>query len=171
AAFSEVWECTGGQQAPQGVLSWYFGGAQTEGLAGDSLRARVEAAVGSAMGDLAGAAHRYSARTGWGTDPYSRGAYVNFAPGQLTRFGHLLWVEDDDGTASQTAQSGPVYFAGEHLSDAFPGYMNGAAQTGRLAADRKSTRLNSSHVKISYAVFCLKKKKKSSKPLTLNDCT
>src|SRR5690606_41250696 len=27
-----------------------------------------------------------------------------------------------------------------------------------LAADRKSTRLNSSHVKISYAVFCLKKK-------------
>src|SRR5436309_3603363 len=28
-----------------------------------------------------------------------------------------------------------------------------------LAVDRKSTRLNSSHVKISYAVFCLKKKK------------
>src|SRR5436309_5024095 len=27
--------------------------------------------------------------------------------------------------------------------------------------DRKSTRLNSSHVKISYAVFCLKKKKKN----------
>src|SRR2546421_12705935 len=29
-------------------------------------------------------------------------------------------------------------------------------------ADRKSTRLNSSHDQISYAVFCLKKKKKSS---------
>src|SRR5690606_39781912 len=29
------------------------------------------------------------------------------------------------------------------------------------AGDRKSTRLNSSHVKISYAVFCLRKKKKS----------
>src|SRR5690606_42054033 len=28
----------------------------------------------------------------------------------------------------------------------------------RVLADRKSTRLNSSHVKISYAVFCLKKK-------------
>src|SRR5690606_16629491 len=35
---------------------------------------------------------------------------------------------------------------------------------GRAAReDRKSTRLNSSHVKISYAVFCLKKKKKSKK--------
>src|SRR3712207_6951560 len=30
------------------------------------------------------------------------------------------------------------------------------------AADRKSTRLNSSHANISYAVFCLKKKKHSS---------
>src|SRR6266513_4383377 len=29
--------------------------------------------------------------------------------------------------------------------------------------DRKSTRLNSSHVSISYAVFCLKKKKKKNK--------
>src|SRR5437588_4044757 len=31
------------------------------------------------------------------------------------------------------------------------------------AADRKSTRLNSSHTVISYAVFCLKKKKKKKK--------
>src|SRR5690606_39547074 len=31
--------------------------------------------------------------------------------------------------------------------------------------DRKSTRLNSSHVKISYAVFCLKKKKNKTKCL------
>src|SRR5690554_7020351 len=31
------------------------------------------------------------------------------------------------------------------------------------ALDRKSTRLNSSHVRISYAVFCLKKKKKKKK--------
>src|SRR5690349_23767547 len=32
-----------------------------------------------------------------------------------------------------------------------------------LLGDRKSTRLNSSHVEISYAVFCLKKKKKEEK--------
>src|SRR3712207_7020523 len=31
---------------------------------------------------------------------------------------------------------------------------------GALVGDRKSTRLNSSHANISYAVFCLKKKKK-----------
>src|SRR5437773_8181172 len=37
---------------------------------------------------------------------------------------------------------------------------------GRLAGpDRKSTRLNSSHITISYAVFCLKKKKKNKKDI------
>src|SRR5439155_6310021 len=34
--------------------------------------------------------------------------------------------------------------------------------------DRKSTRLNSSHVAISYAVFCLKKKKKKKKKYSMN---
>src|SRR5690349_25020779 len=52
--------------------------------------------------------------------------------------------------------------AGAHaLAQVFDG-----KQTGELlrspGQDRKSTRLNSSHVEISYAVFCLKKKKKFS---------
>src|SRR2546421_1468148 len=41
-------------------------------------------------------------------------------------------------------------------------------RTGMSAGDRKSTRLNSSHDQISYAVFCLKKKKKKHK-LQLDD--
>src|SRR2546430_4168196 len=36
---------------------------------------------------------------------------------------------------------------------------NGVLELGTFLADRKSTRLNSSHSQISYAVFCLKKKK------------
>src|SRR5256885_5503996 len=36
----------------------------------------------------------------------------------------------------------------------------GGSKTRILSRDRKSTRLNSSHLVISYAVFCLKKKKK-----------
>src|SRR5690625_5862203 len=37
---------------------------------------------------------------------------------------------------------------------------------GDKSGDRKSTRLNSSHVAISYAVFCLKKKNKQHRPKT-----
>src|SRR5699024_12409285 len=38
--------------------------------------------------------------------------------------------------------------------------LNHRQTNGSVAIDRKSTRLNSSHVSISYAVFCLKKKKR-----------
>src|SRR5690349_23655675 len=37
--------------------------------------------------------------------------------------------------------------------------------------DRKSTRLNSSHVEISYAVFCLKKKKKQNNSISTQKLT
>src|SRR3712207_8935193 len=48
----------------------------------------------------------------------------------------------------------------KHLAERFEG-------NEREMADRKSTRLNSSHANISYAVFCLKKKKqKSNNPLS-----
>src|SRR5207302_11178105 len=44
-----------------------------------------------------------------------------------------------------------------------PGYRRATAgRRGKETTDRKSTRLNSSHVKISYAVFCLKKKTKQA---------
>src|SRR3989442_11218511 len=46
--------------------------------------------------------------------------------------------------------------------DVFDAIIAVAGATAIIASntDRKSTRLNSSHVRISYAVFCLKKKKK-----------
>src|SRR3989454_2328284 len=66
------------------------------------------------------------------------------------------------------ADEAPDIFAAVALA---PGVRAGSA-TGRLdasitdrllqSADRKSTRLNSSHLVISYAVFCLKKKKHTS---------
>src|SRR5690606_39895195 len=40
--------------------------------------------------------------------------------------------------------------------------IGGSVNLITRAVDRKSTRLNSSHVKISYAVFCLKKKKRTN---------
>src|SRR5690606_40501531 len=53
---------------------------------------------------------------------------------------------------------GVVLVQGETMADAL------ARHPRRPVQDRKSTRLNSSHVKISYAVFCLKKKKTIESP-------
>src|SRR2546422_1625456 len=46
--------------------------------------------------------------------------------------------------------------------------IGGVAVALALFGDRKSTRLNSSHGYISYAVFCLKKKKKKATRIVMN---
>src|SRR5437667_6171283 len=60
-----------------------------------------------------------------------------------------------------------------HLLDRISERAISGDQLEEFSEDRKSTRLNSSHITISYAVFCLKKKKKktqkTNKDITDND--
>src|SRR5690606_36102165 len=76
----------------------------------------------------------------------------------------LVW-RDPHAQAADLAWSWQAYSHDEsQFPDSREASVNGAATAGSAARkaareDRKSTRLNSSHVKISYAVFCLKKKK------------
>src|SRR3712207_7058466 len=56
--------------------------------------------------------------------------------------------------------------AAQHQNGLEPGMgvlRHGSARLDPDELDRKSTRLNSSHANISYAVFCLKKKKKTNR--------
>src|SRR5690349_23938517 len=50
-----------------------------------------------------------------------------------------------------------------------PHSRDGCAPKDAGAIDRKSTRLNSSHVEISYAVFCLKKKNEIAETIARHD--
>src|SRR5256885_6875521 len=59
--------------------------------------------------------------------------------------------------------SGPPRTAGT-TANPWPRPVPGTAAAGGRWPDRKSTRLNSSHLVISYAVFCLKKKKQKYYP-------
>src|SRR5437870_11301472 len=69
-------------------------------------------------------------------------------------------------SAIAVADTTACQIVGAHLHAHAIAQQNADAELAHLAArigqqlDRKSTRLNSSHVAISYAVFCLKKKKK-----------
>src|SRR5262245_65287409 len=64
-------------------------------------------------------------------------------------------AHSDKGTCEQRCGATVAALMGIGPKDEIEGMI--AAQM--LASDRKSTRLNSSHLGISYAVFCLKKKK------------
>src|SRR5262245_65173078 len=62
---------------------------------------------------------------------------------------------------SPALRGAPVVIAhGPRMSDTVLECAPEAAAKGVTTGDRKSTRLNSSHLGISYAVFCLKKKNK-----------
>src|SRR5262245_64886700 len=66
-------------------------------------------------------------------------------------------VEKTDQTSQKFP---PLYqFPSGRLNIGFGDFRPDGAQ--RRSSDRKSTRLNSSHLGISYAVFCLKKKKQN----------
>src|SRR5690554_7341019 len=55
-----------------------------------------------------------------------------------------------------------AFHAGRAVAGQQQVFLDPLALFGTAGLDRKSTRLNSSHVRISYAVFCLKKKKKKT---------
>lgn len=120
------------------VWTWYLGGDQVAAAreAPDTLAtafaARTEGAMPGIARAVSGGVVR---RTNWCRDALTLGAYTNSAPGQLTRFAPLFWVESDDPTERQSAVAGRIVFAGEHVSDAWVGFMNGGAQSGRLAAE------------------------------------
>ena len=123
---------------PHPVWTWFLGGKEVD----DSGLSPREQAHGFAVtsepaipGMVAATDQGPWRRTAWHADPLTLGAYCNYAPGQLTRFAHLLCVESKDPKEHQVSRAGHLYFAGEHLSDAYPGYMNGGAQTGRMAVE------------------------------------
>src|SRR5687768_18582810 len=82
-------------------------------------------------------------------------------------------VEEHDAAGTYPravmAKAGELGFLGvifpEEYGGAGLGYVEYVLVITELSADRKSTRLNSSHGYISYAVFCLKKKKKKKKQI------
>src|SRR3712207_8172968 len=67
---------------------------------------------------------------------------------------------DAGGANGEHPKQGRKGGRGEHAED----------EGGRKRQDRKSTRLNSSHANISYAVFCLKKKKNRKSDVCLYLC-
>src|SRR2546427_4819733 len=83
-------------------------------------------------------------------------------PPRSTLFPYTTLFRSRRGTTRQRVQGrvGDVSASrrgGRAVRSRFP-----RGRQGRAARDRKSTRLNSSHSQISYAVFCLKKKNKTT---------
>lgn len=137
--FSQVWDGTQRQtNRADGALTFFLGGKEVTTTQSSSTRSSGKKFVQELQQIIPGAkaaATNQFLRTRWSQDPFTQGGYTNFKPGQLTEFGEFPYIESDDPTEVQTVNVNNLIFAGEQFSDEFYGFMNGAAQTGRLAAE------------------------------------
>lgn len=131
--FQTVWEDHARAGTGPGTFTIFAGG----GTGVDFLRAnpasrardvtqRLERALPGAAAAFTG----LGGRMHWPSNPFVRGSYSCFAPRQMTEFADAFDPVER------------VFFAGEHISEKFSGYMNGAAESGRLAADAVAARLD-----------------------------
>src|SRR5256885_11852936 len=89
-------------------------------------------------------------------------------PPRSTLFPYTTLFRSDTTWQAYNDYGGSSLYTGNSMGRAFKVSYNRPfnvpnGYTWLFAEDRKSTRLNSSHLVISYAVFCLKKKKKEHK--------
>lgn len=137
--YAEVWDET--QRQPrrmEGALTFFLGGREVEALDQGSARTVGRGFVARLEDLVPGVEAAFTdrvLRTRWAQSRFTGGGYANFKPGQLTQFGRFLWIESEVPEERQEVHAGNLVFAGEHLSDAFYGFMNGATETGRLAAE------------------------------------
>lgn len=125
--FQVAWETSRRQPGSAGVLTNFTGGAAglavglgTPGERASELAARLEPVFPGVSG-----AHRpgEAVRFHWPTHAWTLGSYACHRPGQRTSFG-----------GAEGEPEGRVFFAGEHTSLEFQGFMEGACESGERAA-------------------------------------
>jgi len=120
--FQLAWANSYLQQGSEGGLTLYSGGKLAldagQGTAEEAaarLLQGVEKAYPGATRERNGRVSRFH----WPTHPWTKASYSCYRPGQWTTIAN-----------SESVPVGALFFAGEHCSYDFQGYMNGAAQSG-----------------------------------------
>ncbi len=134
--FQESWETSLGQPGNGGLLTDFLGGSR--GLAANQGNAQEQARAFATQFDqlYPGTAATYSGkaiRFHWPSAPFALGSYACYLPGQYTT------IRAAEGEAVDN-----LFFAGEHTSLEFQGYMNGASETGERAASEVMAKIRKS---------------------------
>lgn len=127
--YQQTFESSRAQQGKSGILVNFTGG-ETAGLLLAFTDKKVEEATKEFLDKLEpvlpGAISNWNGLATvdhWLSNQWTKGAYSYMKVGQFTKFA---------GIASE--REGNIFFAGEHTSIHYPGYLNGAVETGERAA-------------------------------------
>lgn len=120
--YQASWEVTRAQAGTAGILVNYTGGDAAVAAIGDTP-ASVLGRMEPVFPGLSGVFNGLWQREYWPGNPLTLGSYSFWKPGQYTLFGGV-----------EGEREGNCHFCGEHTSQDFQGYLNGAVETGERAA-------------------------------------
>ncbi len=127
SAFPYCWDATRMQDSEHGVITFFTGGTDGRLLGkvddGMSRAAMLEVLNRVFPGVRAAARPGEQVTVPWSDEPFAKGGYALYAPGQVTAF-----------RGCEGEPEGRVFFAGEHTSLEAQGYMEGAVRSGVKAA-------------------------------------
>ena len=124
--FQCCWETSRGQPGSHAILTNFAGGKLGQHLNEGELQDRASAfasEVNRVYPGVRDAFTKKAVRQHWPSSPFVLGSYTCYKPGQYSTLA--------DSVATPV---GNMFFAGEHTSFDFNGYMEGAAETGERAA-------------------------------------
>ncbi|MBS1600217.1 MAG: FAD-dependent oxidoreductase [Bacteroidetes bacterium] len=126
-AFGCGWDSSQSQSLKEGSFTVFGGGNIIENICNETGEDLSKKFIPALDTIYTGAQQAYTGKNSkfcWSKNPFSEASYSSFKKGQWSTLAG--W---------EAVPLGDIYFAGEHVSLDFQGYMNGAAQTGRIAAD------------------------------------
>ncbi|MEF8817850.1 MAG: NAD(P)/FAD-dependent oxidoreductase [Salinibacter sp.] len=120
----EIWDASYGQPGRRGILMAYLRDGLAREVAARSEEERVRFAVNAIADVFPRVRDTFdgAATLVWDEDPWTRGAFATFRPGDYERFYRHL-----------SRPEGRIHFAGEHVSP-WPSWMQGALHSGIRAA-------------------------------------
>jgi monoamine oxidase len=124
--YQNTWEVTRAQDGNSGILSWYTGGNIGVSVGSGTPQQQAKTFLKQIEPVLPGATARWNGkvtRDYWTGYQWTKGSYSYWKVGQYTRF-----------VGAEADRQGNCYFAGEHTSVDYQGYLNGAVDTGETAA-------------------------------------
>jgi monoamine oxidase len=126
--YQASWETSRLQSGDAGILTNFTGGLRGTAIGVGTPQERAAEFVDELNGIFPGIAEQHNgavARLHWPTHAAVKGSYACYLPGQYTT------IAGAEGTSEA---DGHLHFCGEHTSQAFQGYMEGALETGAAAA-------------------------------------
>jgi monoamine oxidase len=126
-SFGCGWDSSQSQSVDNGSFTVFAGGKFGDGIYEKQKEELVADFITGLDKIYSGAQQAYNDKNikyCWEKNPHIRGGYSSFKKGQWSTLA---------GWEAQPIEN--IYFAGEHVSRDFQGYMNGGAQTGRIAGE------------------------------------